>query len=56
MKDLLQKVTKMRELQKKYLTGRDHLVLRAAKAAEKEVDAIILTHTVAKKDTQTNLF
>jgi hypothetical protein len=56
MKDLLEKVTKMRELQKKYFSGRDHLVLRAAKAAEKEVDAIILEHAIAKKDTQKSLF
>lgn len=56
MKNQLEKVTKMRELQKRYLKERDPLTLRAAKAAEKEVDEIIKIHAVAKNDTQKSLF
>jgi hypothetical protein len=41
MNELIQKVAKMRELQTRYFKERDPLTLRAAKQAEREVDALI---------------
>ena len=41
MSEILAKVKKMRELQKKYFKYRDSLTLAACKKAEREVDQII---------------
>lgn len=56
MKELIEKVAKMRELQKRYFKERDSITLQACKKAGREVDAIIAQHIDAKKDTQSKLF
>lgn len=56
MKELIEKVAKMRELQKRYFKDRDSYTLQACKKAEREVDAIIAQHTEQTKDTQSKLF
>ena len=51
MKDFINKVAKMRELQKRYFKERDYLTLRAAKAAELAVDqALPLLETKTKNE------
>lgn len=53
MKDFITKVAKMRELQKRYLKERDHLILRAAKAAETAVDQALIQLETKKKNEPT---
>lgn len=48
MKELIQAVKLMRELQKKYFRTRDREVLSQSKEAEKRVDAIITELTKEK--------
>jgi len=65
MNELIQKVAKMRDLQKRYFKGeRDPLTLRACKQLEREVDAILEPYitdphhrVISKSDaTQASLF
>jgi len=53
MQDFIQKVAKMRELQKRYFKERDHLILRAAKSAERDVDQVLLQLETKKKQEPT---
>ena len=55
MKEFLQKVAEMRELQRLYFRRRDSMSLAAAKRAEKEVDDLI-NRFYEKPDTQTKIF
>lgn len=41
MNELIQKVAKMRDLQKQYLKKRDSFTLQAVKKAEREVDKLL---------------
>jgi hypothetical protein len=41
MNELIQKVIKLREMQKRYFTERDPLTLRACKQLEREVDVLL---------------
>jgi|WetSurMetagenome_2_1015567.scaffolds.fasta_scaffold1291254_1 hypothetical protein len=41
MPDFIEKVAKMRELQKNYFRYRDSQTLRACKAAEREIDQLL---------------
>lgn len=54
MTEFIKKVAKMRDLQKRYFKGeRDHLTLRAAKAAEAEVDQALIQLETKKKNEPT---
>ena len=55
MPDILEKVAKMRELQKNFFKYRDSLTLRACKAAERVVDQE-LEQVIAKKKQNPTLF
>jgi len=55
MHDFIEKVAKMRELQKNFFKYRDSLTLRACKAAEREVDQE-LEQVIAKKKQNPTLF
>jgi len=55
MHEFIQKVAKMRELQKNYFKYRDSMTLRACKAAEREVDQE-LEQVIAKKKQNPTLF
>ena len=55
MPDIIEKVAKMRELQKNYFKYRDSMTLRACKAAEREVDQE-LEQVIAKKKQNPTLF
>ena len=52
---LIEKVIKMRDLQKRYFKHRDPLTLQACKAAEREVDAELQKH-VKQEKVQPKLF
>lgn len=41
MPDFIEKVAKMRELQKNYFRYRDSITLRACKVAEREIDQLL---------------
>lgn len=53
--DIIDKVAKMRELQKNYFRYRDSQTLRACKAAEREVDQE-LENLTKKKQQEPTLF
>jgi exonuclease V gamma subunit len=53
MPDIIEKVAKMRELQKNFFKYRDSLTLRACKAAEREVDQELETLTKKKQQNPT---
>jgi len=53
MPDIIEKVAKMRELQKNYFKYRDSMTLRACKAAEREVDQELETLVTKKKQNPT---
>ena len=53
MHDFIEKVAKMRELQKNYFKYRDSMTLRACKAAERDVDQELETLTKKKQQNPT---
>jgi len=53
MPDIIEKVAKMRELQKNFFKYRDSLTLRACKAAERDIDQELETLTKKKKQNPT---
>jgi fructose/tagatose bisphosphate aldolase len=55
MPDIIEKVAKMRKLQKNFFKYRDSLTLRACKAAEREVDQE-LELLIQKKKQEPTLF
>ncbi len=55
MKDFIEKVAKMRQLQKDYFKYRDSITLRACKAAEREIDQAV-EQLIQKKKQEPTLF
>jgi hypothetical protein len=53
MNDIIEKVAKMRQLQKDYFKYRDSMTLRACKAAEREVDQELESITKKKQQNPT---
>lgn len=52
MTEFIEKVTRMRELQKKYFKERSSMILSECKKAELEVDRLIKTQQVKNDDQQ----
>lgn len=56
MNDIIEKVQKMRDLQKRYFKERSSLILQQCKAAERDVDQLLKQYSDQPATAQTKLF
>ena len=56
MNDLIEKVQKMRDLQRRYFRERSSLILQQCKAAERDVDIVLKQYSDQPATAQKTLF